>query len=187
MHVSLDVTSTDSVSDDYMPYMLWQFPTNVTGWICITLVTSRLIQVCLLFTLIFPFSFKISVAYLLLGRKMMLRSIQSISNCWSWVELNTTTMSKTCNHWAKFTRPNTNWLCSYCFLDWGMVTGYRHRWRWQFYCCSRSCYQVSFGTLTHMWAYISWSGIKMSILIEVSWILTWHSSWSMITLHLIFT
>jgi hypothetical protein len=117
----------------------------------------------------------------------MLRSIQSISNCWSWVELNTTTMSKTCNHWAKFTRTNINWLCSYCFLDWGMVTGYRHRWRWQFYCCSRSCYQVSFGFLTHMWAYISWSGIKMSILIEVSWILTWHSSWSMITFHLIFT
>ncbi len=31
VHVSLDVTSTDSVSQDYMPYMLWQFPTNVTG------------------------------------------------------------------------------------------------------------------------------------------------------------
>lgn len=38
----------DSVSDDYMPYMLWQFPTNVTGWICSTLVTSSLLKVCLL-------------------------------------------------------------------------------------------------------------------------------------------
>ncbi|CAK9861572.1 unnamed protein product, partial [Sphagnum jensenii] len=34
----------DSVSDDYMPYMLWQFPTNVTGWICSTLVTSSLLK-----------------------------------------------------------------------------------------------------------------------------------------------
>ncbi|KAL2902187.1 Protein root UVB sensitive 5 [Bienertia sinuspersici] len=24
----------ESVSDDYLEYMLWQFPTNVTGWIC---------------------------------------------------------------------------------------------------------------------------------------------------------
>jgi hypothetical protein len=48
VYVSLDVASADSVSDDYMPYMLWQFPTNVTGWICSTLVTSSLLKVCLL-------------------------------------------------------------------------------------------------------------------------------------------
>ncbi|CAN6472581.1 unnamed protein product [Victoria cruziana] len=29
-----------SVSDDYLDYMILQFPTNVTGWICHTLVTS---------------------------------------------------------------------------------------------------------------------------------------------------
>uniref|UniRef100_J3KWA9 Protein root UVB sensitive 5 n=1 Tax=Oryza brachyantha TaxID=4533 RepID=J3KWA9_ORYBR len=33
-----------SVSDDYMEYMLWQLPTNVTGWICHTLVTSTLLK-----------------------------------------------------------------------------------------------------------------------------------------------
>jgi hypothetical protein len=44
VHVSLDVASADSVSGDYMPYMLWQFPTNVTGWICSTLVTSSLLK-----------------------------------------------------------------------------------------------------------------------------------------------
>ncbi|KQK02622.1 protein root UVB sensitive 5 isoform X1 [Brachypodium distachyon] len=33
-----------SVSDDYLQYMLWQFPTNVTGWICHTLVTSSLLK-----------------------------------------------------------------------------------------------------------------------------------------------
>jgi hypothetical protein len=38
----------DSVSGDYMSYMLWQFPTNVTGWICSTLVTSSLLKVFLL-------------------------------------------------------------------------------------------------------------------------------------------
>ncbi len=48
VYVSLDLASADSVSDDYMPYMLWQFPTNVTGWICSTLVTSSLLKVCLL-------------------------------------------------------------------------------------------------------------------------------------------
>jgi len=48
VYVSLDVASADSVSDDYMPYMLWQFPTNVTGWICSTLVTSSLLKVCFL-------------------------------------------------------------------------------------------------------------------------------------------
>ncbi|CAL0304429.1 unnamed protein product [Lupinus luteus] len=32
-----------SVSDDYLNYMLLQFPTNVTGWICHTLVTSTLL------------------------------------------------------------------------------------------------------------------------------------------------
>ncbi|GAB2250036.1 hypothetical protein Droror1_Dr00013395 [Drosera rotundifolia] len=32
-----------SVSDDYLEYMLWQFPTNVTAWICHTLVTSSLL------------------------------------------------------------------------------------------------------------------------------------------------
>jgi hypothetical protein len=144
----------------------------------ITLVTSSLIKVCLLFTLIFPFSFKISVAYLLLGRKMMLRSIQSISNCWSWVELNTRTMSK-----PAITEQNLHVLT---LTGSALTVFWTGEW-WQFYCCSRRCYQVSFGFLTHMWAYISWSGIKMSILIKVSWILTWHSSWSMITLHLIFT
>ncbi|KAL3839403.1 hypothetical protein ACJIZ3_023994 [Penstemon smallii] len=33
----------DSVSDDYLEYILLQFPTNVTGWICHTLVTSSLL------------------------------------------------------------------------------------------------------------------------------------------------
>ncbi|CAJ1805420.1 unnamed protein product [Sphenostylis stenocarpa] len=33
-----------SVSDDYLRYMLLQFPTNVTGWICNTLVTSSLLK-----------------------------------------------------------------------------------------------------------------------------------------------
>ncbi|GMH22979.1 hypothetical protein Nepgr_024822 [Nepenthes gracilis] len=33
-----------SVSDDYLEYMLWQFPTNVTAWICYTLVTSSLLK-----------------------------------------------------------------------------------------------------------------------------------------------
>ncbi|XP_058763762.1 protein root UVB sensitive 5 isoform X2 [Vicia villosa] len=33
-----------SVSDDYLRYMLLQFPTNVTGWICQTIVTSSLLQ-----------------------------------------------------------------------------------------------------------------------------------------------
>ncbi|KAF0905051.1 hypothetical protein E2562_000861, partial [Oryza meyeriana var. granulata] len=33
-----------SVSDDYLEYMLWQLPTNVTGWICHTLVTSTLLK-----------------------------------------------------------------------------------------------------------------------------------------------
>ncbi len=183
VYVSLDLASADSVSDDYMPYMLWQFPTNVTGWICSTLVTSSLLKVCLLWYLIFPFSSKISVADLLSGKEIMLHSIQSISNCWSSAELNATTMSKTCNHRAKFALTDTNWLCSYCFLDWGMVTGCRHRWRWQFCCCSCSCYQVIFGFLTHMWACISWSGIKMSILFQGSWIITWHWLCSMIALH----
>lgn len=35
----------DTVSSDYLTYMLWQFPTNVTGWICSTLVTSSLLKV----------------------------------------------------------------------------------------------------------------------------------------------
>ncbi|ESQ40061.1 hypothetical protein EUTSA_v10013293mg [Eutrema salsugineum] len=33
-----------SVSDDYLDYMLWQFPTNITGWICNVLVTSSLLK-----------------------------------------------------------------------------------------------------------------------------------------------
>lgn len=33
-----------SVSDDYLEYMLLQFPTNVTAWICHTLVTSSLLK-----------------------------------------------------------------------------------------------------------------------------------------------
>ncbi|KAF5747619.1 hypothetical protein HS088_TW05G00344 [Tripterygium wilfordii] len=33
-----------SVSDDYLPYILLQFPTNITGWICHTLVTSSLLK-----------------------------------------------------------------------------------------------------------------------------------------------
>ncbi|XP_077221860.1 root UVB sensitive protein (Protein of unknown function, DUF647) isoform X2 [Tasmannia lanceolata] len=33
-----------SVSDDYLEYMLLQFPTNVTAWICQTLVTSSLLK-----------------------------------------------------------------------------------------------------------------------------------------------
>ena len=35
-----------SVSDDYLQYMLLQFPTNITGWICDTLVTSSLLKAC---------------------------------------------------------------------------------------------------------------------------------------------
>ncbi|KAJ4825643.1 hypothetical protein Tsubulata_023102 [Turnera subulata] len=35
-----------SVSDDYLQYMLLQFPTNVTGWICHALVTSSLLKAC---------------------------------------------------------------------------------------------------------------------------------------------
>lgn len=35
-----------SVSDDYLEYMLLQFPTNVVAWICHTLVTSSLLQAC---------------------------------------------------------------------------------------------------------------------------------------------
>ncbi|KAL8517273.1 hypothetical protein ACS0TY_015491 [Phlomoides rotata] len=34
----------DSVSDDYLEYILLLFPTNVTGWICHTLVTSSLLK-----------------------------------------------------------------------------------------------------------------------------------------------
>ncbi|KAH7672937.1 Root UVB sensitive family protein [Dioscorea alata] len=34
----------ESVSDDYLDYMLLQFPTNVTGWVCHTLVTSSLLK-----------------------------------------------------------------------------------------------------------------------------------------------
>uniref|UniRef100_A0A1D1Z6A8 UPF0420 protein n=1 Tax=Anthurium amnicola TaxID=1678845 RepID=A0A1D1Z6A8_9ARAE len=33
-----------SVSDDYLEYMILQFPTNVTGWVCHTLVTSSLLK-----------------------------------------------------------------------------------------------------------------------------------------------
>ncbi|KAI9392493.1 hypothetical protein POPTR_006G099700v4 [Populus trichocarpa] len=33
-----------SVSDDYLQYMVLQFPTNITGWICHTLVTSSLLK-----------------------------------------------------------------------------------------------------------------------------------------------
>ncbi|KFK24653.1 hypothetical protein AALP_AA8G007700 [Arabis alpina] len=33
-----------SVSDDYLDYMLLQFPTNITGWICNVLVTSSLLK-----------------------------------------------------------------------------------------------------------------------------------------------
>lgn len=39
---------TGSVSDDYLDYMLWQFPTNVTGWMCNVLVTSSLLKASLL-------------------------------------------------------------------------------------------------------------------------------------------
>ncbi|XP_010253866.1 PREDICTED: protein root UVB sensitive 5 isoform X2 [Nelumbo nucifera] len=38
------VLQRESVSDDYLEYMLLQFPTNVTGWICHTLVTSSLLK-----------------------------------------------------------------------------------------------------------------------------------------------
>ncbi|KAK3163846.1 hypothetical protein QOZ80_1AG0009110 [Eleusine coracana subsp. coracana] len=34
----------ESVTDDYLDYMLWQLPTNVTGWICHVLVTSSLLK-----------------------------------------------------------------------------------------------------------------------------------------------
>ena len=39
------ISDAGSVSDDYLQYMLWQFPTNVTGWICHALVTSSLLKV----------------------------------------------------------------------------------------------------------------------------------------------
>ncbi|KAI5069933.1 hypothetical protein GOP47_0014276 [Adiantum capillus-veneris] len=34
----------ESVSSDYLQYMLLQFPTNITGWTCSTLVTSSLLK-----------------------------------------------------------------------------------------------------------------------------------------------
>jgi len=37
----------ESVTVDYLEYMLLQFPTNVTGWICHVLVTSSLLKVLL--------------------------------------------------------------------------------------------------------------------------------------------
>ncbi|KAG0494281.1 hypothetical protein HPP92_005275 [Vanilla planifolia] len=40
----LPASFPESVSDDYLDYMLLQFPTNVTGWICHTLVTSSLLK-----------------------------------------------------------------------------------------------------------------------------------------------
>ncbi|KAL7590274.1 hypothetical protein Lser_V15G38632 [Lactuca serriola] len=40
----LPVGFPGSVLDDYLEYMLLQFPTNVTGWICHTLVTSSLLK-----------------------------------------------------------------------------------------------------------------------------------------------
>jgi hypothetical protein len=46
---------SDTVSNDYLTYMLWQFPTNVTGWICSTLVTSSLLQVGIVHSLFFLF------------------------------------------------------------------------------------------------------------------------------------
>ncbi|KAL8237248.1 hypothetical protein R6Q59_018329 [Mikania micrantha] len=42
-----------SVSDDYLEYMLLQFPTNVTAWICHTLVTSSLLKAGCWFGLFF--------------------------------------------------------------------------------------------------------------------------------------
>lgn len=44
--MQLKPCDTDSVSDDYLEYILLQFPTNVTGWICHTLVTSTLLKAC---------------------------------------------------------------------------------------------------------------------------------------------
>ncbi|GMN59575.1 hypothetical protein TIFTF001_028669 [Ficus carica] len=41
---SLPAGFPGSVSDDYLLYMLLQFPTNVTAWICHTLVTSSLLK-----------------------------------------------------------------------------------------------------------------------------------------------
>nr|KYP63524.1 UPF0420 protein [Cajanus cajan] len=41
-----DYLGQGSVSNDYLHYMLLQFPTNVTGWICHTLVTSSLLKAC---------------------------------------------------------------------------------------------------------------------------------------------
>jgi len=35
----------ESVTVDYLEYMLLQFPTNVTGWICHVLVTSSLLKI----------------------------------------------------------------------------------------------------------------------------------------------
>ena len=40
------VYDAGSVSDDYLQYMLLQFPTNVTAWICHALVTSSLLKAC---------------------------------------------------------------------------------------------------------------------------------------------
>lgn len=34
-----------SVSDDYIYFMLWQFPTNVAGWASTTIVTDSLLTV----------------------------------------------------------------------------------------------------------------------------------------------
>jgi hypothetical protein len=46
---SITLHISESVSDDYLQYMLLQFPTNVTGWVCHTLVTSSLLKVSLIY------------------------------------------------------------------------------------------------------------------------------------------
>ncbi|CAN1303703.1 Protein root UVB sensitive 5 [Linum perenne] len=75
-----------SVSDDYLQYMLLQFPTNVTGWICHALVTSSLLKACdtnsailpVLITLATPHDgCRLLVLATLQGRLQLLQLLQS--------------------------------------------------------------------------------------------------------------
>ena len=34
----------DSVTEDYLPYVLWSFPTHVTGWLYRSLTTASLLE-----------------------------------------------------------------------------------------------------------------------------------------------
>lgn len=75
-----------SVSDDYLQYMLWQFPTNVTGWICHTLVTSSLLKIgtgCRCWVLYRNFSSCFCCCYQM-GIKRWHRSFWASSHWWTF-------------------------------------------------------------------------------------------------------